>query len=50
MIKVKPIGGAKYVINGCIIAAKNYKDAIAEYLSIHDGGSKPIFGTKEIKC
>ena len=50
MIKVKPIGETKYIINGCIIVAKNYQNAIAQYLSVNDGGAKPIFGSKELKC
>ncbi len=43
MIKIKSTGGTKYIINGYVVAAKNYKDALTEYLSIYEGGAKPIF-------
>ena len=41
-LKIKHNPGNTYTINGMIIAAKNYKDAIAEYLN-RDNGSTPIF-------
>ena len=31
-----------YIINGMVLAAKTYKEAITEYLNIHSG-SIPIF-------
>ncbi len=50
MITIKQIGKARYIINGYIIVAKDYRNAVAQYLSVNDGGAKPIFGSKELKC
>jgi len=48
-IKIKHNNRGYYIINGCIIVAKDYRNAVAQYLSINDGGAKPIFGSKELK-
>lgn len=44
-MKIKHTSENRYIINGMLVLAKTYKDAIAEYLSVH-GGSHPIFGKK----
>ncbi len=37
---------SRYTVNGMTILAKNFKEAIAEYLSVHGSGSKPMFASK----
>jgi len=45
-IKVKPIGKTQYIINGYIVAAQNYREALENYISVHCGGAKTIFPEK----
>jgi len=46
MMKIKPIGKTRYVINGRLIIADNFKKAIAEYISITTSGAKVMFARK----
>ena len=45
-MKLKQQSDNRYVINGYVTLAKTFKDAIAEYLSVHSGGSVPIFAAR----
>ena len=44
-MKIKTMADNKYIVNGMVILAHNYKAAIAQYLEVH-GGSYPIFASK----
>ena len=44
-LDVKQKGSSHYIVNGMVVQAKNFKAALAEYLSVH-GGSRPMFATK----
>jgi hypothetical protein len=45
-MKIKPIGKTRYTINGAIIIARNYKEAIESYLAQFGSGSKIQFAKK----
>ena len=45
IMKIKPIGKTRYVVNGMLVIADNYKQALTEYLAVH-GGSRPMFAVK----
>lgn len=45
-MKIKHSSENRYIINGMIVLATNYKDAMAQYLMKYDG-SVPIFAVKK---
>ena len=45
-LKIKHTSDNRYIINGLLILAKTYKNAIAEYLNIHGSGAKIHFAKK----
>ena len=46
MLKIKHMNDNRYTINGMLVLATNYKAAIAEYISITNGGAKVLFARK----
>ena len=46
MMKIKHIDNNRYVINGRVMIARNYKDAIREYVEIFGTGARVFFAKK----
>ena len=46
MMRIKPIGKSRYVVNGMLIIADTYKQALAEYVSITNAGARVVFARK----
>ena len=45
-MKIKHMSENRYTINGMVLLAKTYKEAIAEYINITNGGAKVQFASK----
>jgi hypothetical protein len=46
LMKIKHMNENRYLINGMLVLAKTYKEAIAEYISVAGSGAKIQFARK----